>query len=176
MTKASHTSSSNLRKVPKEIQKRLRATRKSLRNYEVVACVNVGRKITAAVAVIEDGHATYAVGDLYPGQFAPHFSKIDLALGTHLREHEMLRTETLLEQMEASGIEIYKENPPNYSVRYFMPELSLRHPTKVESVSDTLRNYLQSQGFTVAKSNEQLHVRHLERMRHRTGYIVKKEE
>lgn len=162
--------------MPKEIQKRLRATRKSQRNYEVVACVNVGRKITTALAVIEDGHATYAVGDLYPNELLAHLSKIDLALGTHLREYEMLRTETLLERMEQSGIEIFKQSPPNYSLRYYSPELTLKYPTKVESVTETLRKYLQSQGFTVSKSNEKLHVRHLERMRHRSGYIMKREE
>lgn len=160
--------------MPTQIKKNLKLTKKSIRNYEVVACVNVGRLVTAAVAVVEDGLATYAVGDLTKGALAQHFSKIDLALGTHLRENEQLRTENLLEEMEASGVEVYKETPPDYSTRYYVDEvLALRFVSKKESVEQTLRKYLIKQGFTVARANDPLHIRHLERMRHRTGFIVK---
>lgn len=171
MTKDNHTSSLRSQNLPKAIQRQLRATKKSIRNYEVIACINVGKKIATALAVIEDGHATYAVGELFPGQLLPHFSKIDLAIGTHLREYEQLRTETMLEQMRQSGIET-----TGTSVRYYQKELELRIPTKIESVSEAMREYLQKAGFTVAKANDVLNVRHLERMRHRSGYIVQKEE
>jgi hypothetical protein len=129
--------------------------------------------VTVALAVIEEGHATYTVGELTPAQLMHHFSKIDLAIGVHLRESEMLRTGTLLEQMEKSGIEIYKHDKYDYSIRYYAPQLELRFTSKEESVVETLRKYIKEQGFTIGKANEPLHVRHLERMRHRTGYIVK---
>ena len=97
MTKDNHTSSSRLQNLPKALRKNLRATKKSIRNYEVIAAVNVGRMVTVALAVVEDGNATFTVGDLTPAQFSAHFSKIDLAMGVHLRENEMMKTGTLLE-------------------------------------------------------------------------------
>lgn len=131
----------------------------------------MGRKVTAAIAVIEDGNATYAVGDLTQPEFREHFSKVDMLIGVHLRENEMVRTENLLELAELSGIEILKSGK-DYSTRYYQRELTLKVPTKEESVVETLRAYLQSQGFSVARSPMPLHVKHLERMRHRTGYII----
>lgn len=132
--------------------------------------------IAVAIAVIEDGHATYAVGELTAAQLMSHFSKIDLAIGTHLREYEGVRTETMLEKMEASGVLIYKETPPDYSTRYYQKELTYRMTSKAEAVRETLRTYLQQNGFTVERHETPLHVRHLERMRHRTGYMAKEDE
>lgn len=161
--------------MPREVQKKLRATTKSIRNYEVVACINVGKQITVALAVVEEGVATYTVGTLRHPELVPFFSKFDLVMGSHLKEYDAIRTETLLEEMERSGIEVFKETPPDYSTRYYSKELTLNIPTKVQITTQTLREYLQARGFTVVRNENNLHVRHLERMRHRTGYIIPKD-
>lgn len=132
----------------------------------------MGRRVTAAVAVLESGKATYAVGDLELRQIKQHFSKFDVVMGTHLREDGMLRTEMLLEEMEQSGVEIIKQAHNEYSTRYFQKELTLKMPTKEEAVIETLKDYLLDLGFDMERVPDKLHVRHLERMRHRAGYII----
>lgn len=112
------------------------------------------------------------MGELHDYQIRPHLSKFDVALGCHIREYEQLRTDTFLEDIENTGIFIVKEDN-QYSRRYYQKEvMALNVPKKVDMVADTLRDYLLDSGFTVSRKNEPLHVRHLERMRHRTGYIL----
>lgn len=132
--------------------------------------------VTASVAVIEEGHATYATGEITLAQLHAHASKFDVLMGVHLREREGLRTETALEKLEATGIEIVKKNPPFYSTRYYQKELGYKIPSKAESTKETIREWLHDQGFTVSMAETPLHIRHLERMRHRTGYIVPRQE
>lgn len=128
--------------------------------------------MTTAIAVIEDGHATYISGYLSWNELRQHLSKIDVAFGTFLREAERMRTETYLEEMYKTGI------APAYSEtkRYYQDDMSLRVPTHVESVEVELCRYLKSKGFTMSRAGGNLHIRHLERMRHRTGYILKEVE
>ena len=135
-------------------------------------CIHAGRRVTAALAVIEDGHATYTSGQLTWHQIREHLSKIDVAFGTFLRESERLRTETYLEEMYQTGI------APAYEEvsRYYQDTLTLKVPTHIETVEVELVRYLKSKGFTVSRASDQLHVRHLERMRHRTGYILREVE
>ena len=138
----------------------------------MVLCIHAGRRVTAALAVIEDGHATYTSGRLTWNEIRSHFSKIDVAFGTFMREPERLRTETYLEEMYATGIApAYEETK-----RYYQDDLTLKIPTHVETVEVELVRYLKSKGFSVSRAGGSLHVRHLERMRHRTGYILREVE
>ena len=135
-------------------------------------CIIAGKSITTAVAVVEDGHATFTVGELTGAELLAHASKFDQVLGVYTRDYERLRTEMYMEQLHATGIEI-----PVGIERFYEDELNLKFRKRTEVVELTLIRYLKTlRGFSIEKASRPLHVRHLERMRHRTGYIMKQED
>ncbi len=128
-----------------------------------------GKTVTAAIAVIEEGHATYVSGELNWAQVVRHLSKFDYAVGCYRREYERLRTETYLEEMHTSGIQT------GLLPRHFERDLTVKLSTRLAIVEDSLRLFLRNRGYTVEKHRTPLNIKHLERMRHRTGYIKKGE-
>lgn len=157
--------------VPNPLKSKLRLTRKSVRNYEVLVVFCAGKTITAAVCVLEDGNATYAIGELTWAELKAHLSKIDLAYGVYANQTERMRTEMYLEEMHNSGIDA--EIAP---FRHYEADLTVRFPRRIDIVDVGVRNYFKGRrGISFEKHHKPLHVRHLERMAHRNGYIVKKE-
>lgn len=135
----------------------------------VVFCA--GRTVTAAVCVIENGHGTYVVGELTWAQLRAHLSKIDAAYGVYYTQAERMRTETYLEEMEKTGIQVEIEAERHYEL-----DLSIKFPRRADIVEGALIQQLKRiRGLTVEKHRTMLNVKHLERMRQRTGYIVRKE-
>lgn len=123
--------------------------------------------------MIEEGHATYSVGQLTWAELRAHLSKIDAVIGVWSRDALRMRTETLMEEMHKSGIEIVEQE----SKRYYFNHMELRMISHEEMVENKLSEFLRKKnGYTVTKHEARLHVRYLERMRHRTGYIIKEED
>ena len=137
----------------------------------MIACISAGKYVGVALAVVEDGQATYVVGDMTWAELRAHLSKIDVVIGTYTRETERLRTETYLEEMYNDGISIGQKVERFYDDNI----LALKVPTRQQSVEVTLGKYLKARGFKVEKNNSRLNVRHLERMTVRTGYVYRGE-
>ncbi len=157
--------------IPKALKPKLKLTNKAVRNYEVLVVFCAGKTITAAVCVLEDGHLTYAIGELTWAELKAHLSKIDMAKGVYANQSERMRTEMYLEEMHNNGIAV--DIAPE---RHYEENLSLRFPRRIDVVDAGVRNYLKERpGITFQKHHKPLHVKHLERMAHRNGYIVRKE-
>ncbi len=138
-----------------------------MRNYEVVASILYGQQVTIAIAVIEDGEATYTIGKLTAKEFLSYKSIFDVTCGVYNRESDRVRTESLLETLEEDGVQIYGD-------MYKVPALQLKFPKHEDMVEDRLLKYLKAFRLSITKHSRPFHTRFLDRMRPRNGYLIKR--
>lgn len=139
--------------------------RRTLRNYEVILAICGGKTVGVAVAVIEDGVATWTSGTATWPQIRKHLTKIDIMRGVHEQALEKDYTSFYLSEAKAAGC------LTNIRAHY-NKTLLLEFPTRKKKAEQELLDFLGTLPIKVKKHYRRFDIAFLERMRTREGEIV----
>lgn len=142
--------------------------KRTQRLYDVVLCISAGKTVGAAMAVIENGKATFASGQFTWPMLRSYLNKYDAVVGIYQSELERQYTETNLLEAEENGC-------TTRLLRFYEPELNLKFPTRVEKAEWGLTQYLKALKIPTKKHKHPLIVNNLERLKIRTGEVIKRE-